>query len=90
MAQFPLCAAFEGDFVLQLVAVDTESTMDDVAAVAAYHTVGRRIAARPGSILRVRKQGAEEFFPRTLKVSESGLVPTECIEIIWEAAPHYA
>lgn len=90
MAQFPLCAAFEGDFVLQLVAVDTENTMDEVAAAAAYHTVGRRIADRPGSILRVRKPGEQVFFPRTLKVSESGLLPTECVEIIWEAARQQA
>jgi toluene monooxygenase system protein B len=35
MALFPLCCNFEGDFVLQLVPVDTENTMDEVAAAAA-------------------------------------------------------
>lgn len=88
MALFPLTSNFEGDFVLQLVPVDTENTMDEVAAAAAVHSVGRRVRARPGCILRVRKQGAEDFLPRTMKVSEAGLMPTETVEIIWEAAPH--
>ena len=88
MALFPVSSNFEGDFVLQLVAVDSEDTMDQVAAAAAVHSVGRRVKARPGSILRVRRQGVEEFFPRTLKVSESGLKPTETIEIIWETPKH--
>lgn len=85
MALFPLTSNFEGDFVLQLVVVDTESTMDEVAAAAAIHSVGRRVKARPGCILRVRRQGEKEFFPREMKVSESGLKPTETIEIIWES-----
>ncbi|MBS1139202.1 MAG: toluene monooxygenase [Proteobacteria bacterium] len=86
MALFPLTSNFEGDFVLQLVPVDTENTMDEVAAAAAVHSVGRRVRARPDCIMRVRRQDAKEFFPRTMKVAESGLKPTETIEIIWEAA----
>lgn len=86
MALYPLTSNFEGDFVLQLVAVDTENTMDEVAAAAAVHSVGRRVRARPGHILRVRPQGATEFLPRNMKVIESGLKPTETVEIIWEAA----
>lgn len=88
MALFPLTSNFEGDFVLQLVAVDTENTMDEVAAAAAVHSVDRRVRARPDCVLRVRKQGAEDFLPRTMKVSESGLKPTETVEIIWEPARH--
>jgi len=88
MALFPLSSNFEGDFMLQLLPVDTENTMDEVAAAAAYHTVGRRVKNRPGQILRVRKQGSEEFLPRTMKVSEAGFKPTEAVEIIWEAPKH--
>ncbi|MDR3369158.1 toluene-4-monooxygenase system B family protein [Rhodoferax sp.] len=88
MALFPLTSNFEGDFVLQLVAVDTDNTMDEVAAAAAHHSVGRRVRARPDSILRVRRQGGENFLPRSLKVADSGLKPTETIEIIWEKAKH--
>lgn len=88
MALFPLTSNFEGDFVLQLVAVDTENTMDEVAAAAAVHSVDRRVRARPGCILRVRRQGADDCLPRTMKVSESGLKPTETVEIIWEPVNH--
>jgi toluene monooxygenase system protein B len=88
MALFPLSSNFEGDFVLQLLPVDTENTMDEVAAAAAHHSVGRRVRARPGHIMRVRRQGSEEFLPRTMKVADSGLKPTETIEIIWEAPKH--
>jgi toluene monooxygenase system protein B len=84
MALFPLTSNFEGDFVLQLVAVDSENTMDEVASAAAVHSVGRRVKPRPGHLMRVRRQGSEEFFPRTMRVSESGLKPTETVEIIWE------
>jgi len=88
MALFPITSNFEGDFVLQLVAVDSENTMDEVAAAAAVHSVGRRVRARPGYLMRVRRQGSEDFLPRTMKVSESGLKPTETVEIIWEAPKH--
>lgn len=88
MALFPLTSNFEGDFVLQLVAVDSENTMDEVAAAAAVHSVGRRVRARPDCVMRIRRQGGEAFLPRTMKVSESGLKPTETIEIIWEPARH--
>ncbi len=88
MALFPLTSNFEGDFVLQLVAVDTENTMDEVAAAAAHHSVGRRVRARPDCILRVRRQGGDSFLPRSMKVIDSGLKPTETIEILWEKAAH--
>lgn len=90
MALFPLTSNFQEDFVLQLLAVDTENTMDEVAAAAAYHSVGRRVAPRAGHIMRVRRQGSEELLPRDLKVSESGLKPMECIEVVWEAPKHAA
>lgn len=88
MALFPLSSNFEGDFVLQLLPVDTENTMDEVAAAAAHHSVGRRVRARPGHILRIRRQGSDELLPRNMKVSQADFKPTETIEIIWEAPKH--
>lgn len=85
MALFPLSSNFEGDFVLQLVAVDTENTMDEVAAACACHSLNRRVAPRPNTVLRVRRQGADTFFPRAMKVADSGLAPTETVEILFEA-----
>jgi toluene monooxygenase system protein B len=84
VALFPLTSNFEEDFVLQLLAVDTDHTMDEVAAAAAHHSVGRRVADRPGLVLRVRRQGNNDLFPRTMTVIESGLAPMECIEVVWE------
>ena len=84
MALFPLTSNFEEDFVLQLLAVDTEHTMDEVAAAAAHHSVGRRVADRPGHVMRVRRQGSTEPLPRSMTVIESGLAPMECIEVVWE------
>jgi toluene monooxygenase system protein B len=57
--------------------------MDEVAKAAAHHSVGRRVKDQPSKTLRVRRAG-ESFFARNMKVSESGLKPTECVEIIWE------
>lgn len=84
MALFPLTSNFEEDFVLQLLAVDTDNTMDEVAAAAAHHSVGRRVADRPGHVMRVRRQGSTEPFPRTMTVVETGLGPMECVEVVWE------
>ena len=84
MALFPLCSNFQYDFVLQLLPVDTEDTMDQVAEKAAYHSVGRRVAPQPGKVMRVRRHGDEEFFPRDMKVGESGLKPTETIDIVFQ------
>lgn len=83
MALFPVISNFQYDFVLQLVAVDTENTMDEVAAAAAHHSVGRRVAPRPGKVVRVRRQGDEGFFPREQKLGESGIQPMEALEFIF-------
>ncbi len=47
MAPFPIVSNFERDFVLLLVPVDDQNTMDEVAAAAAHHSVGRRVARNP-------------------------------------------
>lgn len=83
MAMFPVISNFQYDFVLQLVAVDTEHSMDEVAAAAAHHSVGRRVAPRPGKVIRVRRQGSEVFFPRSAKLSETDIQPMEALEFIF-------
>ncbi len=83
MADFPMISNFQYDFVLQLVTVDTEDTMDEVAAKAAFHSVGRRVAPRPDKVVRVRRQGGESFFPREAKVIETDIKPMEALEFIF-------
>jgi toluene monooxygenase system protein B len=83
MALFPVISSFQYDFVLQLVPVDTENTMDEVASAAAHHSVGRRVAPRPDKVVRVRRQGAEDFFPRNARLSETDIQPMEALEFIF-------
>jgi toluene monooxygenase system protein B len=83
MALFPVISNFQYDFVLQLVAVDTENTMDEVAAAAAHHSVGRRLAPRPGKVVRVRRQGGDQFYPRQAKLRETDIKPMEALEFIF-------
>lgn len=83
MALFPVISNFQYDFVLQLVAVDTDHSMDEVAAAAAHHSVGRRVAPQPGKVIRVRRQGSEVFYPRQAKLSETDIKPMEALEFIF-------
>ncbi|MGV9739419.1 toluene-4-monooxygenase system B family protein [Nocardia farcinica] len=80
MALFPISSKFDGDFVLKLVAVDSENTIDEVAAAAAEHSVGIHVAEQPGKVIRARAEGATEPFPRDMKLSETGLEPTDTVE----------
>ncbi|HSV38883.1 MAG TPA: toluene-4-monooxygenase system B family protein [Nocardioidaceae bacterium] len=43
MAQFPITGRFVGDFAPLLVAVDTDDTMDQLAAKVAVLTLGKRL-----------------------------------------------
>jgi toluene monooxygenase system protein B len=83
MALFPVISNFQYDFVLQLVAVDTDNTMDEVAAAAAHHSVGRRVRPQPGKVVRVRRQGSEQFFPRTTRLCDTDVKPMESLEFIF-------
>ncbi|MCB1755591.1 MAG: toluene-4-monooxygenase system B family protein [Gammaproteobacteria bacterium] len=83
MSAFPIHAALERDFLVQLIVVDLNDSMDQVAEKVAYHCVGRRVAPREG-VMRVRKHRAAELFPREMTVAESGLKPTEVIDVIFE------
>ncbi len=83
MALFPLSSNFEGDFVLQLVPVDDEITMDEVAAACAEHSVNRRVRPQPDKVMRVRRHTTGEMFPRDMKVKDAGLMPTETVDVIF-------
>lgn len=84
MALIPLAAHFDGDFVLKLLPVDTQNTMDEVAAAAAANSVGIHVADQPGRTMRVREQGADTPYDRTETVEKVGLTPMQCIEIYFE------
>lgn len=48
MAMFPITGYCAGDHIPHLVAVDTEDTMDQVAAKVAHHTVGKKVPTPAG------------------------------------------
>ena len=83
MAAMPLYSNFQGDFVPVLVVVESDDTMDQVAQKCAYHSIGRRVAAQPDKVLRVHRHRADQAFPRAMKVADSGLRPTETIDVIF-------
>ncbi len=86
MALFPISSKFEGDFVLKLVPVDTENTMDEVAAAAAVHSVGIHVPDQPGKVIRARAHGASEPFPRDMRLADTGLGPTDTIDFYFDEA----
>jgi toluene monooxygenase system protein B len=83
MALFPVSSLFEDDFVVQLVPVDTEDNMDDVAQKCAYHSVNRRVFPVEGKVMRVKRHSNGEVFPRNMRVQEANLLPTETIEVFY-------
>jgi toluene monooxygenase system protein B len=82
MALFPLFSLFEDDFVVQVVPVDTEDNMDEVAKKCAVHSIDRRVRVKEG-VLRVKRHSNGELFPRDMKVIEASLLPTETIDVIY-------
>ncbi len=83
MALFPIHSNFEGDFVLNLVAVDDGDTMDQVAEKCAHHSVNRRVPPQPAKVMRVRRHADQTLFPRTMTIAEAQLRPTETLDIIF-------
>lgn len=77
MAMIPLMAAFRGDFLTQLVPVDTEDDMAAVAAKVAHHAVGLRVAVRdaPLAVWFNDKQ-----LPSNMTFAESGIGVMDYIE----------
>lgn len=79
MALFPITGYYPGDFIPHLVAVDTEDTMDQVAAKVVVHTVGRRLpdTGAPGYDVFVDEQRIEP--DRTL--GTLGLEPLQWLDV---------
>lgn len=77
MAMIPLMAAFRGDFLTQLVPVDTEDDMATVAAKVAHHAVGLRVAQKnaPMAVFFNDRQ-----LPAEMKFTDSGIGVMDYIE----------
>lgn len=86
MALFPIYGLFEGDFVPHLVAVDTDDTMDQVAAKIAVHSVGRRVAHGAGGAryhIRIGERTVPNAHALSQVLAETGLKPLEWVTVAW-------
>ncbi|HJU09764.1 MAG TPA: toluene-4-monooxygenase system B family protein [Candidatus Binataceae bacterium] len=82
MAIAPIQAAFRGDFVVLLVSVDDQDTMDMVAQKVAYHVIGRRLPPRDA---RMRVRYKDQVLPPGLTVSQAGILPMSFVEVFYDA-----
>lgn len=80
MALMPVQAQVEGDFVLNLVPIDSDDSMDVVAGKIAHHSVNRRVAAQDKP-LRVRHNG--HVLPQDATPASAGIAPLDFVEAFY-------
>lgn len=84
MTPLPVQGYVPGDFVVHLALVDTDDTMDVVAAKIADHSVNRRVPNQ-NLPMRVRWKGqvlASDATPATV-----GVEPLDCLEAFYSETP---
>jgi len=83
MTAFALVCNYEGDYGMKLLMVDSNDTMDDIARIARENIASVFVPEPPpGTHLRVRKHGGEEFIAHALTVADAGFVSMETVDII--------
>jgi toluene monooxygenase system protein B len=83
MALIPIYGRFVGDFSAHLVAVDTEDTIDQVAAKIAAHAVGRRLPERADPKgFEVRSEG--RILPPGSRLKELAPRPLQWLDVAWK------
>lgn len=80
MALLPVQGQVLGDFVLNLVPIDSDDTMDVVAEKIAHHSVDRRVA-KQNKPLRVRFHG--HVLPRDSTPASAGVGPLDYLEAFY-------
>ena len=84
MAQIPIVHSLHQEFVLYVLIVDTENTMDEVCQAATQESIGFEKNRKAGMPLRIRKASEEDPFPRDMTVTEAGITPMMSLEIYYE------
>jgi hypothetical protein len=83
MSLIPIYGRFVGDFTAHLVAVDTEDTMDEVAAKIAVHAVGRRLPEPPDAkVFEVLAKG--RVLAPTSRLKELSPRPLQWLDVRWK------
>lgn len=80
MALLPVQGQVLGDFVLNLVPIDSDDTMDVVAAKIAHHSVNRRVALQDRP-LQVRFNG--QVLPQDATPASAGVGPLDYLEAFY-------
>lgn len=80
MALFPITGLYVGDHIPHLVAVDTEDSMDTVAAKVAHHSVGKKVAPPAGGPVYDVFIGERKIDADTT-LGSLGIAPMEWVEV---------
>lgn len=80
MALMPVQGQVLGDFVINLVPIDSDDTMAVVAEKIAYHSVNRRVATQD-KLLRVRHHG--HVLPVDATPASAGVNPLDYLEAFY-------
>jgi hypothetical protein len=83
MALIPVYGRFVGDFTAHLVAVDTEDTIDEVAAKIAVHAVGRRLPEPIGAKGLEVLTGGRTLAP-TSRLKDLSPRPLQWLDVRWK------
>ncbi|MBI2692980.1 toluene-4-monooxygenase system B family protein [Mycobacterium nebraskense] len=83
MAPLPVQGWFPGDFVVHLTMVDSDDTMDAVAAKIAVHSVNRRVPAQDLP-MRVRWKG--QVLPTDATPASVGVEALDCLEAFYQGS----
>lgn len=84
MALMPVQGCVTGDFVLNLVPIDSDDTMEQVATKIAYHSVNRRVAPQDKP-LRIRHNG--HLLPTDATPTTAGIQPLDFLEAFYQDQP---
>lgn len=80
MAIVPIQSYFHGDFVLNMVPVNDDDTMEVVGEKMAFHSVNRRVPKQDEAI-SVRFNG--EVVPKGTTVAEAGITRMDYLEAFY-------
>ncbi len=84
MAQFPIVQNLHEEFVLYVVMVDSEHTIDQMCEEASKANIAFERNHKPGQQLRARRLGAEEPFDHDITVADAGITAMMSLEFYYE------
>ncbi|MDR5749044.1 toluene-4-monooxygenase system B family protein [Caballeronia sp. LZ029] len=83
MSNFALVCNYEGDYGMKVIMLDDDYSMEDVARIAKENIAGVFVPEPlPGTKLRVRRHGEEEFLPESMTISAAGFIQAETVDIV--------